>query len=360
MVLTARHYALLGGVAIASGAGGAAIASMIDSAPAERYEAAEPVAEALVETDAPAWPPQDPPAEEQHPTEEAPTPEIETPPAPSLPELPPDAEDFRVRSGSAGGFLYLEHVIGVVEPDKPLPMVVVLHGRGSRAHLVGDPFRALPHPVRVIVPQARDVLGDGYQWLPVRVGEGLVERLSSSLFQVSNELAAFIRDMQNTYATAGKPIVSGFSQGGLVTIALAIHHDDVVGHALPIAGWLPPPLEPAYRRSDLSFPIVRSMHGTLDQIVPLEETRSLFSRLRDKEFDVELVEFEGVEHDVSTAMNALFRVWLEQAVCRAVDDAICLAAAIEREHALRHPMPDGGLFDADAGDAGDAGTDGGP
>jgi phospholipase/carboxylesterase len=354
MALTARHYALIGGVAVVSAAGASAITRLATLPPTEMYEAAEPVAEALVESDAPVWPPQDfepsgPPAPVRREDD------IRAPPEPALPDLPPDTEDFRVRRGSEAGFLYLEHLIGAIEPEKPIPLVVVLHGRASRAHIVGEGFRTLPHPVRVVCPQANDVLDDGYQWLPVRVGSGLVERLASSLFQISSELAAFIRSMVAAYPTAGRAIVTGFSQGGLVTLALAIHHDDVVGHALPIAGWLPPPLEPTYRRSDLVYPAIRAMHGRSDQIVPLEDTRALFDRLASRRFDVELVEFEGVAHEVTGEMNALFRAWLEQAICRVVDDPTCIAAATERERALRRPAgPDAGMLDAGASDAGDA------
>lgn len=350
MVLAARHYVLLGAVAIGSGASGALVTWLVELPPSAEYEAAEPVAEALVESEAPVWPPRPSEAEETAASTEHAGAVSEQPAEAALPELPPDTEGFRVRSGSAYGILYLEHVIGVAEQDKPLPMILVFHGRGSRAHIAGTTFRALSHPVRVIVPQAHDTLGDGYQWLPVRVGEGLVERLSSSLFRVSSELAAFIREMTRRYPTAGRAIVTGFSQGGLLTIALAIHHDDVVGHALPIAAWLPPPLEPIYRRSDLDYPAIRAMHGTLDEIVPLRETGALFDRLRSKGFDVELVAFEGVEHDVSPPMNELFGVWLEQAVCRTLNDLACDAAAIDRERSLRNMTLDGGIADGSVAD----------
>lgn len=365
MASSARRYALIGGVAIASAASGAAVAWIVKTPPAsETYEEAEPVAEALVESEAPVWPPRE--LEPSGPPAPAREDEIEAPAVRALPELPADTDVLRVRSGSEAGFLYLEHFIGAIEPEQPIPLVVVLHGRASRAHIAGETFRSLPHPVRVVVPQANDVLEDGYQWLPVRVGSGLVERLASSLFEISSELAAFIRSMVAAYPTAGRAIVTGFSQGGLVTLALAIHHDDVVGYALPIAGWLPPPLEPTYRRSDLAYPAIRAMHGRADEIVPLEDTRALFDRLASKRFEVELVEFEGAAHEVTDEMNALFRVWLEQAVCSVVDDPECVAAAVERERVLRTPAgADAGLSDAstrDAGDAAlfDAGSDAGP
>ena len=40
-------------------------------------------------------------------------------------------------------------------------------------------------------------------------------------------------------ALAGVLVQTGFSQGGIVTLALALYHDDVVGAALPMSSWLP-------------------------------------------------------------------------------------------------------------------------
>ena len=69
----------------------------------------------------------------------------------------------------------------------------------------------------------------------------LVDRLSSTLFETSNRLAAFIRNLSRDRASVGRPVVTGFSQGGLLTLTLAIHHDDMVSSAFPLSSWLPPP-----------------------------------------------------------------------------------------------------------------------
>jgi phospholipase/carboxylesterase len=281
-----------------------------------------------------------------------------------LPEPPPEAPDFRVRQGEEGGIFYLEVVIGEATFDDTLPMLVVLHGRGGSAQIPGGPFLGLTHPVRVIVPQAPDPLGSGYEWLPVYVGQGLVDRLSSTLFQTASRLATLMRDLSRERPTTGRVIVSGFSQGGLLTLALALFHDDVVGEAFPLASWLPPPLEPLYRRSDLAYPRIRSMHGTADPTIPIEPTRQLFARLATRGFDVAFVPFDGVVHTISDDENALFHVWLEAAVCRAAGDRFCEEAA---EHAATELRPDALTPDAGAEDAAivpdayveDAGTDAG-
>lgn len=271
---------------------------------------------------------------------------------PQIP-LPDERElgDLQVRRGLHDGIHYIEVVLGGAGFDDELPIAFVLHGRGGTAQLPGGPFLRLSHPVRVIVPQAPERLGQGWMWIPVSVGSGLVDRLASSLFQVSSRVARFIRAIVSERPTIGRPIVSGFSQGGLLTYALALHHDDVVGYAFPLSTWLPPPLEPLYRREDLQYPPIRAMHGGADPIIPIAPSRVLVERLRDRGFDVEFEEFPGVGHEMSEAMNELFHRWLERAVCDVVGDTDCPAARLPGEDA-GVPFADDAGVDAGEPDAG--------
>jgi len=336
----------VGSMTLLAGAGLGWLAS--DVIHDDRFRDITAIAEALMqEEDGAAWPPR------QHegrldagvptPPDEGVDPDLDA--GPPLPQPPPERPGFQVRQERRDGLYLLEAVIGDADFDDPLPMVVVLHGRGDRAHVPGGPFTSLTHPVRVVVPQAPDALGDGWQWLPVRVGDGLVDRLSSTLFETADRLARFIQGMLDDRRTEGRAIVTGFSQGGLLTLTLAVHHDDVVGHAIPLAAWLPPPLEPSYRRRDRRYAEIRSMHGTVDPIVPIDPTTALFGRLSELGFAVELVQVPGVEHTMNADMNRLFHEWLEEAVCERVGDPVCMVEARRRAAELR-ALPPPPLVDA--------------
>jgi len=329
-----------GSLTLLAGAGLGWLAS--DVVDDDRFREMAQIAEALMEEeDGAAWPPR------QHegrldagtaPARARDAGQIDA--GPPLPTPPPARPGFQVRQEQRDGLYLLEAVIGDADFDDPLPMVVVLHGRGDRAHVPGGPFMDLAHPVRVIVPQAPDPLGSGWQWLPVRVGDNLVDRLSSTLFETADRLARFIQGLLDERSTEGRAIVTGFSQGGLLTMTLAVHHDDVVGHAIPLASWLPPPLEPSYLRRDRRRAAIRSMHGTADTIVPIDPTTALFGRLSEIGFEVELVQVPGVEHTMSEEMNLLFHEWLDEAVCEMVEDPVCAAAARRRAAELRElPAP---------------------
>lgn len=209
-----------------------------------------------------------------------------------------------VRTGYAEGLYYIEAVIGRdARFDDRMPMAVLIHGRGDRARIPGGPFWGLGAPIRVIVPQAPDPLGQGFEWLPVRVGQNLVDRLTTSLLERAGQLAAMLKELTEALPTVGRPMIVGFSQGGLLTLTLALHHSDVVQAAFPLAAWLPPALVPPYSRADIVHPRVRGLHGADDRIIAVGPTAELFGRLRARGFDADLETFEDAGHEMTDAMN---------------------------------------------------------
>lgn len=234
--------------------------------------------------------------------------------APEAPPAPGDVPGVQAREGHAHGLRYYEVVLGDVDFDAPLPLVMMIHGRGDRPRVPGGPFAGVPTPLRIILPEGPDPLGAGFMWLPVRVGEGKTDVLSEALVARAAQLAALLDEVRATRPTIGTPIVTGFSQGGLLSFAMAIRHPDVVGAAMPLAGWLPPPLWPE-RIDDAHRALrIRSMHGTADRIIPIEPTIEAVAHLERLGFDVQLERFEGVGHEVTPDMNALFEAWLEAAL----------------------------------------------
>lgn len=202
---------------------------------------------------------------------------------------------------SAGELLYLEKVLGDAEPDEALPMVVALHGLGSRPQWFAKNFEALPEhegftAVRLVLLQAPLIEPHAYSWNPVRAGDNDVEGLSEGIEESAALAAEAIEQLRAARPTLGEPIVTGFSQGGMVTFGLAIHHPDTVGVAIPMAGWLPPPLYPD-EDAPPSAPQLLVLHGEADTVVPVDPTRDSVERLDAQGWDVELRTYEGLGHD---------------------------------------------------------------
>ncbi len=232
-------------------------------------------------------------------------------------EEPPVAIDepgVWATSNVHAGIWYAEVVLGDVDPETPLPLVVMLHGLGDRPRIPGGPFGGTSTPLRAIIPRGPLRRGDGYAWVPFRVRDEQPEELAAALTEVAEQLVELIRHVSHTRPTLGTPIVTGFSQGGLLTWAAALVTDQV-GLAMPLAAWVPPPLMPSGMAPDEPRPPpMRSMHGTEDRIVPIDPTRRVVAELRTIGYDVVLEEFEGVAHTMTPEMNALFESWLEEAL----------------------------------------------
>lgn len=229
---------------------------------------------------------------------------------------PADGDLVEVVEGELEGIRYLEIIFGEAEDHVPLPTIWILHGRGDVARVPGWPFWDLPTPVRVFVPQAPTPLGEGFTWLPVRVAEGRTEELAAALEVMARRLAHLIEVFAEARPTLGRPIVAGFSQGGLLSFTLALRHPEQLARAFPSAGWIPPSLVPDLA-DPARFPPIRALHGTEDERIPIGPTRELVARLQAAGLDVELVEAPGVGHEMSPEMAAQLRAWLEEAVDRA-------------------------------------------
>ncbi|MFP5380181.1 MAG: alpha/beta hydrolase [Vicinamibacteria bacterium] len=234
-------------------------------------------------------------------------------PAPPTREAGP-APGVKVREGEAHDLTYVEVILGEADFDDALPLVVLLHGRGDRPRVPGGPFGRVSTPMRLVMPRGPLRLGAGYAWVYPSITHGRHDLLAAALRRRTHHLAALIDSLSRTLPTLGRPVVAGFSQGALLTFSLALHRPDVVGQALPLAGWVPPDLMPAIPGAPARRVPIRAVHGAADPRIPVGPTRDVVSAPRALEWDVELLEFEGVGHVVSPEMNATFEGWLEDAL----------------------------------------------
>jgi phospholipase/carboxylesterase len=201
---------------------------------------------------------------------------------------------------------YIEVLTTDAKPDEILPMVIVVHGLGDTPENFKELYETLPNRCRVIIPRAFISWRMGYSWFDIDLP--YAERgksFSDDVAFAAKRVAALIEHLLKTKPTSGKPIVSGFSQGGMISFTLAVNHPEVVSLAIPIGGALPAGIEP---RDSSAIPPIRALHGTEDAIVPAAFARSSISRLKKKGLDAALVEYPGVPHAVSEEMRqALFR-----------------------------------------------------
>ncbi|AKU97337.1 Serine esterase [Labilithrix luteola] len=169
--------------------------------------------------------------------------------------------------------------------DESSPILVAIHGRGDRPENWIDTWREFPAPVRVVLPRAFDPFGDGYTWFPLR------STMSDEDFgKAVGDAEARLWNAVSKLTGGKRVLVTGFSQGGILSYAFAARHPTDVIHAFPVAGALPKPLLPT--NGAHSAPIT-AFHGTADKMIPFAWGRESIDALVAGGSPAELHEYPG-------------------------------------------------------------------
>jgi phospholipase/carboxylesterase len=198
---------------------------------------------------------------------------------------------------------YVEVMTGGAGSEEREPLVVALHGLGDRPDTFVRVFDGFATPARIVAPHSATTYYDGYSWFPF--SKGNPDASAPGIANAAEQLTRFATAIARKRPTAGKPIVTGFSQGGALSFALAARHPDSFAAAFPLSGWFPAALWPTEKPS-MPPPIV-AFHGTADPLVPITRMRPGAARLAELGFSIDVRELEGVGHSIPPAERvALF------------------------------------------------------
>jgi phospholipase/carboxylesterase len=232
-------------------------------------------------------------------------------PGPAASAAPP----VRALATEAAGVRFLERMTAGAAAGDKAPLIVAIHGFGDRPESFVRLFDGFPVPARLIVPYG-EPYGEGFSWFPI--GARLdPDALAAGITQAAHRLAPMISALVEARPTAGKPIVTGFSQGGMLSFALAVLHPEVVGEAFPVSGVLPSPLWPSSWPMGKASPPIQAFHGDADSRVPVADDRQGVDKLRALGMPVLLHEYPGVGHTVSAEMRRDLHAALADALSRA-------------------------------------------
>ena len=179
--------------------------------------------------------------------------------------------------------------------------MIALHGYGATPESLASSVADLDVPARVVLPRGFDkVEGAGFSWF--KMGKKGAELNVTGLERATEKLAVAIAEIARTRPTRGRPIVLGFSQGGMLTFALALRFPELVAAAFPLSGWMPAELIPQ-KDPKKTYPKIIAMHGSADEVLPVAPTRDAIATMKERGFSVELLEYPGVAHAVSGPMR---------------------------------------------------------
>lgn len=154
--------------------------------------------------------------------------------------------------------------------DGPLPLIIAFHGFGDRAHNFKARFRNMEYPARIIIPEAYD--SKNTSWYDYRIRDKTIP--VSAL-----RAGAFVRAIKKKYGVSERPVVYGFSQGGVLALYMSLWDPALFSHAVIESAYLPRELHPPVRRLDVEYPPISHYHGSQDRIVFSDDVKRCTSNI---------------------------------------------------------------------------------
>jgi phospholipase/carboxylesterase len=197
---------------------------------------------------------------------------------------------------------------------EPAPLLLLLHGVGSNEQDLIGLAPALDPRFFVVSARAPVTLGHGsYGWYHVQftpnghiIDADEAERSLGLLVDFVGELAgSYNIDRQRVY-------LMGFSQGCIMSVAAALTAPRLFAGIVGMSGrLLPGILEKAAPEDDLHGLPVMIVHGTQDQVLPIEFGRAIREALQKLPVDLTHREYP-IGHSVSPQSLADIADWLTQ------------------------------------------------
>jgi phospholipase/carboxylesterase len=201
---------------------------------------------------------------------------------------------------------YVRLDLGLTE-EQPGPWIVALHGLGDRPESFLRLFNDAPIVAHIYALQAPIPYADGFDWFGVRV-TAPDATLAAAIRSAAGLVEATCEHLAQASRNRGQPLVTGFSQGGYLSFALAALYPGQVKAALPLSGALPRALWPEALQGGVTvnsgLPPVFAFHGEQDAVVPIGPTQQLLPALRKAGFNAQIKAYSGVRHSVSPAERA--------------------------------------------------------
>lgn len=179
--------------------------------------------------------------------------------------------------------------------------VVAIHGLGDSPEHFSMLFKERPLPADIVLPRASTRFGPGGSWFDVAipVRDTPKHTLKKDVAQATQTLCQFISGPQFDRP----PVVTGFSQGGILTFSMAVTCPDKVHAAVPVSGLL---AIDTVQGTDL--PPIVALHGTDDETVDYARGKESVRKLQQMGANAEFIEFQGISHSISPQMH---QVWFD-------------------------------------------------
>jgi phospholipase/carboxylesterase len=194
------------------------------------------------------------------------------------------------------------------DADERSPLIVAIHGRGDRPESFAEVVRSFPARVQIVCPRALDRYGSGWSWFEFK-DDMTDDQFGAAVGAAETALWKGIAAI----AAGRKMIVTGFSQGGFLTYALASRHPNEIVYGFPVGASCPGPLLP--KEHAPAAPIV-AFHGTADAVVDIKWGRAAVRGWQERGATASLHEYPGIGHAMPPQLRADLFAEIQKALPR--------------------------------------------
>ncbi len=206
-------------------------------------------------------------------------------------------------------FEYIVRITGTGSSPDALPMIIALHGQGD------TPEKFFETLLNKFDQPARFVILKGIMDFPGgRWGGRGWPMDAEGLRRCGDALSDAIPVLLERFPTEGKPIVLGFSSGGILAYYMAAYHGEQFSYIFPLSGRLPSGLSTDESESLREKAKIIAFHGKRDQVIGFNEADRTVRNLRQSGFDVEFIAFDGGHLGVFQSASPLLLEKLSDAV----------------------------------------------
>lgn len=202
--------------------------------------------------------------------------------------------------------------------EKP-PLLLLLHGYGANED---DLFSLAPYlDERFLIVSARgpvSLRGMGHAWFNLGFTPQGIAVDPEEIEAARQILRKFIGEIVEAYDCDPNAVyLVGFSQGGMMALAVALTFPGVAAAVVAMSGRLLPQTVEQITDKDMLFGLpVLVVHGTRDTVLPISHARETKARLAELPVDLTYHEYE-MAHEVSAESLEDVTEWLKAQLDRA-------------------------------------------
>jgi phospholipase/carboxylesterase len=194
------------------------------------------------------------------------------------------------------------------------PLLILLHGYGSNEVDLFSFAPELPEELLIISARAPLSLGfGGFSWYSINFDATSNSKFSNleEARQSIDKIEEFIDEIVKKYkVNSNKIFLLGFSQGAILSYALAMRNPQKIKNTLALSGYINTELIP----QDLTPEKVKELdffisHGTVDQVLPIEWVRKSLPILDSLKISYNFNEYP-IGHGINPQNFSDFKNWI--------------------------------------------------